>query len=129
MAVLAAVVGEPNEWTPAPDACVRYHLAERRLRTKFFPPGLTRGPAWLLLTNLYEAHLAQRRETVGGIGLLAELASATTQRWIDVLEANGLVQLRHDPLDARRKWIELTPRAVSSLREFFLTLSRLWASR
>lgn len=52
---------------------------------------------------------------------LAKAASSplsTSDRWIDVLERDGLLQLRRDSSDAETEMVELTPRGWSAMLQW-----------
>ena len=45
--------------------------------------------------------------------------STTALRWLNVLEARGLVEREEDNADARRSFVRLTPRGQALMREYF----------
>jgi DNA-binding MarR family transcriptional regulator len=91
----------------------------RSLRRKLLGDDFFTGPGWGLLLHLFESHLQQTRATVGAACDGADAAPSTALRWIGKLEADGLIVMRDDPLDARRRFVELTPHAVELMTKYF----------
>lgn len=90
----------------------------RCLRRRLFGE-MDSGPAWDILLHLFESHVFERRDTVGNVTDGAELAGATALRWIARLEDEGLITLREDHLDRRRRFIELSASGVELMTKYF----------
>ncbi|HVE01534.1 MAG TPA: hypothetical protein VNB78_07570 [Sphingomicrobium sp.] len=90
----------------------------RHLRRRLFGE-LSSGPAWDILLHLFESHVLQRRDTVGNVTDGAELPGATALRWIARLEEAGLVVMRDDHLDRRRRYIELSESGTHLMTNYF----------
>lgn len=101
---------------------VRYIREARRLRDEFFEFELFGEPGWDILLDLYNAELAQQRLPISSIGLSSGIAPTTTIRWLSTLESKGLVRREPDPLDGRRFFASLTPKAVRGLDTMFAAL-------
>ena len=112
---------EPHEYVSDElvEARVRRVLVDRARRNRIFPAELFADPAWDILLHLYSSHLAQQRETITGIISLSGLPATTGLRWVHKLVDEGLLILRDDPLDLRRKWVLLSPTASASLHAHF----------
>lgn len=86
------------------------HLIDaRQRRSNFFPDDLFADPAWDILLDLMLAALQQRRVTVSSLCIGANVPQTTALRWIKHMTDQGLLRSEEDPLDARRRFIELTP--------------------
>jgi DNA-binding MarR family transcriptional regulator len=90
----------------------------RLLRKRIFV-GNGSGPGWDILLYLYESHLSQVRDTAGSVCKGAELASSTGVRWMSSLESDELISSIRDGLDARRRKVELTDKAVRLMTSYF----------
>jgi DNA-binding MarR family transcriptional regulator len=99
---------------------VRRARALRSLRRKLLGSNYYSGPSFEILLHLYDYHLRQLRNTVGNIVDGAGIPMTTTLRWIDRLAREGLLVTKDDPLDARRKYVELTPDAVELMTRYFV---------
>ncbi len=97
----------------------------RASRANYFPVDLFAEPAWDILLNLYASHLDQRRECIGGIIALSGVPATTGLRWVHKLADEKLILLSDDPFDQRRKWVALSPKAVSGLESFFASARAL----
>ena len=122
------MAGSSDRFSPAHDmteAAVftatkpRCLLRHRERRKELFPADLFADPAWDILLNLYASHIEQRRETITGIIALAGVPPTTGMRWVHKLVEDDLLILRDDPLDARRKFVQLTPRALTGMETYF----------
>jgi DNA-binding MarR family transcriptional regulator len=98
---------------------VRRALSVRQLRKRMFGMENFSGPPWEILLHLFDAHTAQRRETVGNTWLGADIPASTALRWLKRLEDTGMVHLRDDPCDARRRFVELAPRGIDAMTAYF----------
>lgn len=98
---------------------LRELLLDRARQKSIFPAEIFADPAWDILLHLYASHLDQQRETMTGIICLAGVPATTGLRWVHKLVEVGLLALRDDPLDLRRKWVLLTPTALCALEAYF----------
>lgn len=106
---------------PAVDAAepVRAVIAARRRRARFFPSDMFADPAWDILLDLYLAEIEQRRTVVSSLCAAAYVPATTALRWITSLVNRGMLTRRADPLDRRRVFVELTPKASDCMRCYF----------
>ncbi|HEX3422574.1 MAG TPA: hypothetical protein VHS33_04125 [Sphingomicrobium sp.] len=91
----------------------------RKLRRQLFGYDMYSGPAWEILLHLFESHVLERRDTVGNVTDGTELPGATSLRWMSRLEEEGLIRLRDDHLDRRRRYVELTGAGVDLMTRYF----------
>lgn len=91
----------------------------RHLRRKMFGEEFFSGPGWSVLLQLFEARILQRTETIGQVSLGAEVPCATALRWLSKLSDEGLVELRDDHLDRRRRFVELSDNGAHLMMEYF----------
>jgi hypothetical protein len=94
-------------------------IRERKRRKKLFPPDLFADPAWDIMLNLYAAQIEQRRETITGVIISADIPATTGLRWVHKLVEENMLMLRDDPLDARRRFVHLSPRALAMFDDYF----------
>jgi len=102
---------------------VRSARSLRRLRRQLFGCDIYSGPAWEILLHLFESHLLERRDTVGNVTDGTELPGATSLRWMTRLEQEGLIRLRDDHLDRRRRYVELTGAGADLMTRYFSGVS------
>ena len=103
----------------ATEGQLRAILRVRRNRDRYFDSKLFADPAWDVLLELYAAELGQQRVSVGSLCIGAAVPPTTALRWIKTLEQKGLIQRMADPLDARRVFVSLSPKATESMEQFF----------
>jgi DNA-binding MarR family transcriptional regulator len=101
---------------------VRQVLAARAARRKFFASELFSDPAWDFLLELYAFNLEQRRISVSKLSVTAAVPKTTALRWIEKLEADGLIERSADPLDARRAWVSISAQAVAKMQAYLSNL-------
>src|SRR4051812_23950612 len=98
---------------------VRRARSLRALRRQLLGDEYFSGPGWDILLHLFESHLEQVRDTVGSACDGSAAAATTALRWISRLEDDQLIAMRDDPLDARRRFVELTPAAIDVMTKYF----------
>jgi DNA-binding MarR family transcriptional regulator len=101
---------------------VRTAIRARSSRTDFFNARLFSDPAWDILLELYLSELLQRRISVSALGGSGGIAPTTVLRWLDILRTNGLIERTDDPLDARRVFVSLSPKASKAMHDYFAAL-------
>lgn len=104
--------------SPSP-GLIRAMLRARRKRDAIFGGDLFADPAWDMLLELYAASLAQERIPTSELCKAAAVPATTALRWIEKLHALDWVARRPDSLDARRVFVELTPRATAAMEAYF----------
>jgi DNA-binding MarR family transcriptional regulator len=107
-------------------ALVTYIREARSLRSQFFEAELFGEPGWDILLDLYNAQLGQQKLQVSSIGLSCGIPQTTVIRWLNTLEAKGLIRREPDPVDARRIFVALSSGAVRTLDGMF---AALWDKR
>jgi hypothetical protein len=98
---------------------VKAVIKARRARDAFLPAHLFADPAWDMLLELYACELDQTRMSISNLCDASAVPATTALRWIGTLESEGLIQRQSDPLDARRFFVRLTSKAVSSMEAYF----------
>lgn len=93
---------------------IRAHIRSRRLREKFFEPGLFADPVWDILLDLSASRLERKSVSVSSLCIAASVPTTTALRTIKQLVDRGLLVRRGDPSDARRTFIELSPGAAKA---------------
>ena len=101
----------------------------RRLRQTHFSVDLFADPAWDILLDLALAELSQRRVCVSSLCLGAQVPTTTALRWIKHMTDTGWLVRKDDPLDARRKFVELSKETASKMRAFLTQLCQESAAR
>lgn len=106
----------------ATERYIRNMLKFRRHRDRFFTAELFADPAWDILLELYAAALGQQRVPVSKLCTAAAVPPTTALRWINLLEAEGLIDRKDDPIDARRKFVMLSAKALDAMDAYFRTV-------
>lgn len=121
--------GEPGQGIGAPE--VRRLIQLRQLRAKFFGQfsgeGLFEDPAWDMLLDLFAAELEGIRVSVSSLCIAAGVAPTTALRWITRMTELGLFIRHPDPVDRRRAFMTLSPRASEAMRSYMLAMRRVEA--
>lgn len=94
---------------------VRAHIRSRRLRERFFAPGLFADPAWDIFLDLAAARLEAKSVSVSSLCIAASVPTTTALRTIKTLVDRGLLVRRADPGDARRTFIDLSPQTARAM--------------
>jgi hypothetical protein len=76
-------------------------------------------PGWDLLLDLFIAAVEGKSVPVTSACIGAAVPTTTALRWLSILESRGLVIRRADANDARRVFVELTPRAIDAMQAYF----------
>jgi DNA-binding MarR family transcriptional regulator len=108
-----------NHAQPMAEHRVRAILKARRTRSRFFEADLFAEPAWDILLELCAAQLGQHRMSVSSLCVAAAVPATTALRWINTLEAKGLLRRQPDSTDARRTFVHLTPTAFNAMELLF----------
>lgn len=112
---------------PSPPQCnhavterhVRTMLKLRRHRDRFFGGDIFADPAWDILLELYAAKLGQYKVSVSNLCVAAAVPPTTALRWINLLEDQGLIDRKDDPIDGRRKFVMLSEKAINAMNAYF----------
>lgn len=98
---------------------VRSILKARRRRAEFFQQSLFADAAWDMLLELYAAELSQHRMSVTALCIGANVPHTTALRRMKRLEKLGLVRRSADPMDGRRIFVGITPKAFDAMEALF----------
>lgn len=98
-------------------------LRQRRRRTDYFRASMFSEAGWDMLLELYVRDSCGASATAAQLLMAATTPTSTAARWLDYLEAEGLVVRRGHPLDPGTEFIELTDKAWQAM-EAYLTAVR-----
>lgn len=98
---------------------VRTMIKLRRMRDRFFDPGLFADPGWDILLDLYAAQDEGKPVSVSSLCIAAAVPPTTALRWITNMTTAGLLVRVQDPGDARRVFIELSPDTRRQMEAYF----------
>lgn len=90
-------------------------IADRRRRYDHFDKRLFADPAWDILLAMTVAECRQQRVTISQLCGRIDAPMTTALRWITSMTDAGLLVRRDDLTDKRRKFIELSPQALSEM--------------
>jgi hypothetical protein len=93
----------------------------RQERERFFPSELLGEPGWSLMLDLFVAHHEGRMVNTSGACFGANVAQTTGLRWLDKLDAAGLITRRPHPQDTRFVMIALSPDGVARMTAVLAT--------
>lgn len=82
-----------------------------------FDPAIVMSPAWDILLDLYVCTQQNKQVSVSSSCLATSAPASTALRWIDALEARGLVVRRPDVHDKRRIFLHLTENGMTRVRD------------
>ena len=102
---------------------IRSVIKARAQRIKFFKADLFADPAWEILLELYVTHLTFTRLSISSLCHACSVPATTALRWINKLEAEGLLIRCADPLDGRRVWIGLSDDGLSAMETYWASVS------
>jgi DNA-binding MarR family transcriptional regulator len=92
---------------------------DRRRRARHLPVRLFGEPAWDILLDLYAAAARGEDVSVSNACLAANVPASTALRWVQHLEADGLVERLPDETDARRHYVRLTEAGLERMNAYF----------
>lgn len=96
------------------------YYRKRRLREQMFEnPDLFADPAWDILIDLFIASEEGHQISVSSACIASGVPASTALRWIKILEDTGHIARHQDPSDARRIFISLSERSVTTVRAYF----------
>lgn len=96
----------------------RRELSRRQRRIECFGRGLSSEQAWSILLNLYVAG-ASADSTLEALAKASGVTQITAARWVNHLEAQGLVVRKSGGIDVTSSSFEISPSARAALRRFF----------
>ena len=86
----------------------RRAYAERRARERYLPASLFGDPGWDILLDLMIAAERGLDISVTSACIAGQVPATTALRWLQLLEAEGLVERVADATDGRRSFVRLT---------------------
>jgi len=119
---LNADAAEPSLPPTAPR--LRALLRARRLRDRYFAPGLFADPAWDMMIDLMAARIEGGEVSISSLCIAAAVPPTTALRWIREMLHAGLFVRHDDPADRRRAFVTLSEPAADTLALYFAELDR-----
>lgn len=101
----------------------RIHRSHMRAH-EIIGPRIVRDPKWEMLLELYIAHHEHRRVSVSSLCHASNAPATTGLRHVEALETQGFVTRIDDAMDARRSWIEPTPKALDGVGALLREMQR-----
>lgn len=101
----------------------RIHRSRMRAHA-IIGPRIVRDPRWEMLLELFIAHHEHRRVSVSSLCHASTAPATTGLRHVEVLREEGFVHRIGDPNDARRCWIEPTPKAIDGVNAMLREMQR-----
>ena len=118
--------GKPDRDGHLPDlpdaSIIRQTIRSLQLRARFFPKELFADPAWNMLLDLAAAHREGKQISVTSLCIASGVPGSTALRWINVMEADGLIRRSDDRNDRRRAFLSLTDDAIEAMACYFSEL-------
>lgn len=106
------------------ETAVRAYEERRKRSTHFDVDAMFGEPAWDMLLDLY-IHQARNEDVSIKSATIGSGASASTAlRWIQALDAEGLIRSEEDPKDSKRRLLHLTPEGYLSITRYLQEISR-----
>ena len=94
----------------------------RANRSKFLPGELFADPAWDMLLDLYLGDIVGKRICISSLCAASNVPSTTALRWVNTLEATGLIQREADPHHGRRYFVTLSKSGLQQMDDYFQSL-------
>lgn len=98
---------------------IRRLIKQRRLRERYFKPGLFSDPAWDMLLDLAAATVERKPVSVTSLCIASSAPSSTALRYLGDLIKVGLIERVADKTDRRRVFVILTSAGLSALSDYF----------
>jgi hypothetical protein len=98
----------------------------RRERRRFFDEALFGEPAWDMVLMLYCADVQGETLNSAILTRAAGVPVSTAERWLRVLEQQGLVVQRAESASAQLRTVELTPSARTSVAGYLRHINSVW---
>lgn len=90
----------------------------RDARRHFFESDLWGEPGWMMLLDLFIQRVRGKGVTITSACIASRIAPTTALRWIKFLEHEDLVVTENCSVDARRRWMRLTPEGLNRIRRY-----------
>ena len=94
----------------------RLYAARRKVDEIFGMAGFSVSPAWDIMLDLFQADAKGMQVSVTSASIGAGCPATTALRWLQVLEAMGLLVRKPDPEDGRRSVVEITQTAIHKIK-------------
>jgi len=90
----------------------------RQMRANYINGSLLTDPAWDMLLDLFIQKIRRRRVSTSSLCRTTNVPRTTALRWIDVLQAEGLLHRSPVDDDDGPEVVEMTPGAFHQMRRF-----------
>lgn len=100
-------------------ASINAIIEARKLREDAFSADMFFDPAWDIILFLMRAKLRNEQMTITRLCQDTPIPYTTVLRWVSDLERRGYILKSNDPLDGRRIFLALSPKAVASLKKWY----------
>ena len=97
----------------------RAESRHRTLRARHLPASLFGEPAWDMLLDIFINRAEGKRVSFTSTCLATGVPAGIAARWLNVLEAEGLLFRRRDPKDRSCLWLDLTDLGMERLCAHF----------
>ena len=115
-----ATLADPGEAnTDLITRLLAYEKRLRDLRRKIFDAKVINDPSWVLLQDLFSAHLRDEKLRTKELYAMSGLPHTTVIRYLDHLEKFDAVVREVDPTDSRATLVYLSEAGVVWMHEFF----------
>lgn len=94
-------------------------IKARKLRDDAFSADMFFDPAWDIILFLMRAKLTNEQVAITQLCQATPIPYTTVLRWLSDLERRGLIVKTNDPLDGRRIFLALSPKAVAGLKKWY----------
>ncbi|HEY7807186.1 MAG TPA: MarR family transcriptional regulator [Croceibacterium sp.] len=101
------------------ETVLEYELGARTLRSHMFDPHVINDSSWILVQDLFAAHLKGLKMRTKELCATSGLPQTTVLRYLDHLESLEMVRREADPDDSRVTLILMTDWGASWLREYY----------
>jgi predicted transcriptional regulator len=91
---------------------------QRRLRKDYLPNGILGEPGWDMLLDLFMQYAGGAKVSITSLCIAADCPATTALRYIDQLEALGLVKRAPSATDRRITFVELTEKGILSVGQY-----------
>lgn len=98
---------------------VTSEIRRRARRLSYLRAELLAEPAWDIMLHVYHSELVQRRTTVSELAEQTGFPITTLDRWLKMLEVDGLVHRRMDPNDPISVRVSLSAKGLEAMDGFF----------
>lgn len=119
----AALTVEPTFHGTLGDFAKKIYAARRR-RVRYLSTDFLGEPAWDLMLDFYVQHSIGKRVSITSACIASAVPPTTALRWIAILERDALIFREVDAADARRNYLQMTPKGIDAVECILKDISR-----